>query len=78
MKLAKIVDNMPYCPICNMLLGNMTGNYDSVEHEGKRYVKFERFCNGRCGGKYVYYSEIGIETTKRYVFAKNVKVVKED
>jgi hypothetical protein len=78
MKLAKIVDNMPYCPICDMLLGNMTGNYDSVEHEGKRYVKFERFCNGRCGGKYVYYSEIGIETTKRYVFAKNVKVVKED
>ena len=78
MKLAKIVDNMPYCPICDMLLGNMTGNYDSVEHEGKRYVRFERFCNGRCGGKYTYYSEIGIETTKRYVFAKNVKVVKED
>ena len=78
MKLAKIVDNMPYCPICDMLLGNMTGNYDSVEYEGKRYVKFERFCNGKCGGKYVYYSEIGIETTKRYVFAKNVKVVKED
>ena len=35
MKLAKIVDNMPYCPICDMLLGNMTGNYDSVEHEGR-------------------------------------------
>lgn len=75
---AIIKDNIPYCPKCdNEVLGNLTGEYNLVEHEGKHFVKFQRFCNGSCHGKYDYYVDITMSDNKRHSFS-NVKEVKED
>lgn len=63
---AKIVNNFPYCPICNEILGNSTGNYKLVQHNDEKLVEFERFCNGKCKGKYKYYSDLSFN--KRYSF----------
>lgn len=73
---AIIKDNVPYCPVCeDMVLGRLTGEYSLVEYQGEKYVKFQRFCNGKCMKKYNYYCNITMEENKRYIFegAKEVK-----
>lgn len=78
---AVIINNNPCCPICkgNPILGSGTGDYCLVEHEGKKYYRFQRYCDGGCHGKYYYYAIINInEETKRYVFDNDIKQVEED
>jgi len=74
---ALIIDNKPYCSKCGVQLGNGTGEYSLVTHEGKKYVKFERYCN-KCRDKYVYYADIEMAETKRYSFDKDVKEIKDE
>lgn len=74
---AIIKDNKPYCPKCDMELGRLTGEYSLVEHQGEKYVKFQRFCNGKCMKKYTYCVDITMEDNLRYNF-ENVKEVNED
>ena len=74
---ALIIDNKPYCPSCKVQLGNGTGEYSLITHEGKNYVKFQRYCNS-CINKIDYYADITLEETTRYSFSNDVKEIKDE
>lgn len=75
MNRAIIVNNIPCCPKCNVQLGNMTGDYKEIIHDGEKYVQFERYCNS-CRGKFTYHASISLDETLRFSFNK-VEVIKE-
>lgn len=74
---ALIIDNKPYCSKCKVRLGNGTGEYSLITHEGKNYTKFERYCNS-CRGRFVYYADIQLEETKRYSFNNDIEEVEDE
>lgn len=74
---AKIVDNIPYCPNCNCQLGQITKNYCEVIKEGEKYTQFERRCN-KCGKKFKYQTNAEFEETKRYAFDEIMEIKEGD
>ena len=73
---AIIKNNKPYCRLCECELGNMTGEYSLISHEGRNYTKFQRYCD-KCRGKYDYYAEITLDKTIRYSFENDIKEIKD-
>lgn len=74
---ALIIENKPYCSKCKVQLGNGTGEYSLITHEGKNYVKFQRYCNS-CRNKIDYYADITLEGTTRYSFNNDIEEVKDE
>ena len=68
-------DNLPYCPECGSILGNMK-EHGMVTHNGKKYFQFKRYCsNTKCNIIGLYYeSDLGKE---RFVI-NDVKEVMEE
>lgn len=75
MNKAIIINNIPFCPKCNVQLGNMTGDYKEVIHDDEKYVQFERYCNS-CRGKFTYQANIELDKHDRFSFDK-VEIIKE-
>lgn len=72
---AIIIENKPYCPKCQVLLGNMNGEYRQVVVNGVHMTEFNRYCNS-CRGIYRYQASISLDETLRFSFDK-VEIIKE-
>lgn len=71
-----IKDNQVYCPTCHSIVGNGC-DYRQVMYEGNSYTEFTKFCsNPKCNEKIVYYADVYIEETYRYIFDK-VEAIKD-
>lgn len=76
---AIIKNNVPYCSYCGCIVGNGTGDYKLVTHQGKNYIEFIKYCsNPKCQEKIVYYADITLDSTTRYSFTSDIQEVKDD
>ena len=72
---AIIIENIPYCPKCQVPLANMNGEYRQVVVNGISMTEFNRYCNS-CRGVYAYQTNITLDKTTR-IATDNVEVIKE-
>lgn len=75
---ATIKNNLPYCK-CGHIVGNGTGDYKLVTHEGKNYIEFIKFCsNPKCQEKIRYQCIITLDEVFRFSFESDIQEVKDD
>lgn len=72
---AEIINNVPYCPNCNVGLSNIY-EYKEVEHDNKKYVEFIKECT-KCNEKVKYQAMIDLDETIRFSF-DDAKEIKEE
>lgn len=74
---AEIIDNIPYCPMCNSIVG--TGDtYNQILYKGNSYTEFTKYCsNPKCFCKIKYQSEIDLDGTNRFSFKDGVEVISD-
>lgn len=74
-----IIDNNVFCPTCKSIVGNGTGDYKLIIHNGKTYDEFIRFCsNPKCQEKIKYQCDITLDGVFRFGFADDIQEVKDD
>ena len=74
---AKLDNHIPYCPKCNVILGNIV-DCGVIEYEGNRYIQFIRRCN-KCNEKVQYCeSELGEKETRIVFPNKDIKKIKDE
>ena len=75
---AIIVNNIPMCK-CGHVVGNGTGEYRLIIHQGKNYIEFVKFCsNPKCQEKIKYQCDITLDEVFRFSFSDDIKEVKDD